>query len=199
MIAVDRRFQWQDEAAIKAFVAQRSFAHIFAMTAAGPMVAHAPVVLTAGGHLRVHLARANRLCRYLDGLPVVATIAGPDGYVSPDWYASPDQVPTWNYQAVDADGVARLLDRAALIEQVDDLSAVHEARLAPKPAWTRAKMPPGRFEAMLPAIAAYEIEVVRWRGTAKLSQNKRAEDRAAVAAAFEGAGQRDLAALMVEP
>lgn len=184
---------------MRAFVAARGFAHIFAMTAEGPMVAHAPVVVTEGGALRFHLARSNRICRYLDGLPALASVAGPDAYVSPDWYVAEDQVPTWNYVAVEAEGVAHMLDQPALVEQLDTLSATHEAALAPKPAWTRAKMSAGRFEAMLPAIICFEIRVLRWRGTRKFSQNKPAGDRASLATALDASGRRDMAALVRAP
>ena len=68
---------------------------------------------------------------------------GPDAYISPDWYGTPDQVPTWNYLAVEAEGPLRRLDEDELTQLLDDLSAEHEARLAPKPAWTRAKMSAG--------------------------------------------------------
>ena len=64
---------------------------------------------------------------------------------------------------------------------LDDLSADHEARLAPKPPWTRAKMTPGRFEAMLKAIVGFEMTVEALRGTNKLGQHKQAADRAAAA------------------
>ncbi len=131
-------FRLGDEAAMRAFAAERSFAHIFASTGEGPMVAHAPVILTETGALRFHLARGNRMARHLDGAAVIASIAGPDAYISPDWYGTEDQVPTWNYLAVEAEGTARLLDEAALAAQVDALSAMQEARL-PKTPWTRAR------------------------------------------------------------
>ena len=192
----DPRFRWDDEAALRAFVAARGFAHVFAMTAEGPMVAHAPVVVTEAGALRFHLARSNRICRYLDGLPAIASVAGADAYVSPDWYGSEDQVPTWNYVAVEAEGVARMCDRPVLIDQLDHLSAVHEAALAPKPAWTRDKLSPARFEAMLGALACFEIAVLRWRGTRKFSQNKSAAERDGVARALDAADRADMAALV---
>jgi transcriptional regulator len=79
--------------------------------------------------------------------------------VSPDWYGTPDQVPTWN-----------------------SLSAAHEARLAPKPAWTRAKMSAGRFEGLLKAITGYELAIEALRGTRKLGQHKTETEQAGAAA-----------------
>ena len=88
------------------------------------------------------------------------------------------------------------VDRAALVAQIDQLSVQHEAQLAPKPGWTRAKMDPARFEAMLGAIQGFEMTISAWRGTAKLGQNKPKGARAAVADAFEARGQRAMALLM---
>jgi len=136
-------FAWTDNPAMLAFVAQRAFAHIFAVTADGPMLAHAPVTVTEAGTLQFHLARHNRLCAGLDGATAIISVAGPDAYVSPDWYGRPDQVPTWIYTAVEAEGRVRRLTAEALVDQLDALSAAQEAHLAPKPAWTRHKMSQG--------------------------------------------------------
>ena len=65
-----------------------------------------------------------------------------DAYVSPDWYESADQVPTWNYVTVEAEGPIVALDEAGLVTLLDDLSAQEEARLAPKPPWTRRRCRP---------------------------------------------------------
>jgi transcriptional regulator len=122
-------------------------------------------------------------------------VLGPDAYISPDWYGQEDQVPTWNYLAVEAEGPLRRLDEPELVALLDDLSAAHEARLAPKPAWTRAKMTPGRFEGMLKAIVGYELAIEALRGTRKLGQNK---DDATLRAAAAGLAPFNpaLAALM---
>lgn len=182
----DAAFAMSGEAC-RAFVASRGFAHVFVHGAGGAAVIHAPVLLTGEGVLTFHVARRNRAFTLISGARAIASIAGPDGYVSPDWYASADQVPTWNYVAVEAEGSVIALDRTALVAQVDALSHAHEARLAPKPAWTRAKMDARRFDAMVDAIAGFAIHVEAWRGTAKLSQNKRAADMAGVVDALREA------------
>ena len=191
-----RAFAWTDRDAMLAFVADVAFSHIFAATTDGPMVAHAPVTVTVDGNLRFHLSRSNRLAKLLDGATAIASIGGPGAYVSPDWYAADDQVPTWNYVAVEAEGPVRALGPAELVEQLDALSAAQEATLLPKLPWTRAKMSPGRFDAMLPAITAFELRIADLRGTTKLSQNKSAADIAGVIAGLEGAGKAHPALLV---
>lgn len=151
------------------------FAHLFAATPVGPMVAHAPLT-RHGDELWFHLARGNRLFAHLDGVTVLASVAGPDGYVTPNWYAKPgNQVPTWNYTVVEVEGVAHALPEVALIEQLDALADRNEPR--PNP-WTRAKTDPAAVAAMLRAIGGFRIEVTALRGTDKLGQNKAAADRA---------------------
>lgn len=187
----DRAFAWTDEAALRAFVVRRGLAHVFAATAAGPMVVHVPLTADAGG-VRFHVARRNRAADHLDGAPALASIVAADAYVSPGWYASADQVPTWNYRAVEIEGTLRRRDEAALVEQLDAVSAIHEAAF-PCP-WTREKMTPGRFAAMLPALFCFELADPVWRGTAKASQNKPARDRHGVVAGLLAAGRADAAA-----
>jgi transcriptional regulator len=172
-------FAWQDRAAMLAFLAETAFCTI---CADGPVVAHAPVVVAGPDRIRFHLSRRNSAADLPDGKRAILSCLGPDAYISPDWYGTADQVPTWNYVAVEAEGPLRRLDEAGLADLLDALSAAHEARLAPKPAWTRAKMTPGRFEAMLKAVVGYELQVETLRGTRKLGQTKPPEERRAAAA-----------------
>ena len=170
---------------MRAFVEQVSFATI---CVDGPAVVHTPVILAGPDRLRFHVACANAAAARLEGARAIASVLGPDAYISPDWYGLQDQVPTWNYVAVEAEGPLRRLDEDELAALLDDLSAVQEARLAPKPAWTRAKMTAGRFEGMLKAITGFELSIEALRGTRKLGQNKAPEARARVADALGAAG-----------
>lgn len=191
-------FRWSEEAELRAFVASRGFATLCVATADGPIVAHAPLIVTDAGTLQFHIARTNRIVPHLDGATAIASVLDADFYVSPDWYASEDQVPTWNYLAVEIEGPVRALDREALIGQVDALSRAFEERLAPKPVWTRAKMTPGHFEAMLNGIRGFELVPAEWRGTRKMGQNKKPGERAALADVLTARGLAREAA-MVRP
>lgn len=125
-----RAFAWSDQAAMACFVAARGFAHLFVAGADGPIVAHVPVTVTDSDTLRFHLARANRIVPHLAGATALASVTGDDHYVSPDWYGSADQVPTWNYRAVEIVGAVARLDDDALVAQVDALSDRFEADAA---------------------------------------------------------------------
>jgi len=174
----NRAFAWEDREAMLAFVADIAFSTI---CVDGPFVVHAPVIVAAPDRIRFHIARGNRAAAALDGRRAIISCLGPDAYVSPDYYGTPDQVPTWNYLGVEAEGPLRRMDEGELVALLDALGADHESRLAPKPSWSRAKMTPGRFEAMLKAIVGYELTIEELRGTRKLGQHKKEAERIAAA------------------
>lgn len=174
----NRAFAWESREAMLAMVSEVAFCTIFVD---GPFVVHAPVLVAPPDRIRFHVAKGNRAAPALDGARALLSCLGPDAYISPDWYGTPDQVGTWNYRAVEAEGPLRRLDEAELTDLLDALSADHEARLTPKPPWTRAKMSPGRFEAMK-AIVGFEMSVEALRGTDKRGQHKRPAEREGAAA-----------------
>ncbi len=197
----DPRFAWEDREAMLGFLADVAFCTI---CVEGPAVVHAPVVVAPPDRLSFHISRANRVAKALEGArdasaPALALVSclGPDAYISPDWYGTPDQVPTWNYVAVEAEGPLRRLERDELVGLLDDLGAAHEARLAPKPPWTRAKMNVTRFDGLLKAVVGFEMQIEALRGTRKLGQHKQADERAGAAAGL-APFNADLAGLMAE-
>src|SRR6478752_7807478 len=181
-------FKVEDEALLLAHLAAHPFVALAAAPDGRPRVAHAPVVarrLAGGLALDFHLSRGNALAPFLAaGFRAVVVSLASEAYISPDWYESADQVPTWNYVTVEAEGPVVAMDDASLVALLDDLSAQEEARLAPKPPWTRHKMSPGRFETMTRAIIGARLTVERLEGVTKLSQNKSDADQAGVAAAL---------------
>jgi transcriptional regulator len=176
-----------------AFVAAHGFAHIFGQTPDGPRVAHAPVLVTPHGTLMFHLARGNALAQHLDGLTALISVGGPGHYVSPNWYVAPtNNVPTWNYQAVEIEGPVRALDMDALEALLNLSSATFEPRVGED--WTMAKMERPRAEAMMRAIIGYELTPTTIRTTLKASQNRSDADAAGVVAALERLGEHQGAA-----
>lgn len=192
----NRAFQSDDREALLAEAAELGLARLFLTTPEGPRVAHAPV-LREGDRLRFHLVRGNALCGAIEGARVLALFEGPHGYISANWYGDPaGAVPTWNYVAIECEGPVRTLDRAALIDLLDGLSARFEPSVGED--WTRTKMEPARFDAMLNTITAFELTVETVRATHKLGQNKSADDRARVVAALAASGGTLLADRMAK-
>lgn len=186
-------FRWEDREAMRALVAELGFGALFCGTPDGPRVAHVPVVWLDETTLGLHLARGNGIVRHLDGAIALFVAQGPDGYVSPDWYGlGDDQVPTWNYVAVELEGTMRRMEHDALVAQIDQLVAQQEERLDKAP-WTRAKMDPTLFDKMTDAIVGFRLEVAGWRGTLKLGQNKTETARLSAADGVEASGRRGIA------
>lgn len=190
-------FRVEEEAALLAQLAAQPFMTVAAAPDGRPRVAHAPAIvrrLADGLAIDFHLSRRNALTPFLEGgFRAVLVSLGPEAYVSPDWYETPDQVPTWNYVAVEVEGPVAALDEAGLVAQLDDLSAQQEAPLRPKPPWTRGKMSPGVFDRTIRGIVGARLTVERIEGTWKLSQNRKAPDQAGVIAAL---GDHPVARLM---
>ncbi len=189
-------FRWEDRESLRAFANEIGFGMVFSGTPDGPRVAHVPFVFLDEDRIGFHLARGNGLSKHLDSAQAVFVVNGPEAYISPDWYGLDDQVPTWNYLALELEGHITKLDHDGLVAQVDALSAAQEARLLPKPVWTRDKMADGIFDKMLSAIIGFELRITAWRGTAKLGQNKPAEARSRVAEALDAQGRKAVAHLM---
>ena len=189
------QFRHDDRALLETLIEEICFGMVFAATPDGPRVAHTPLVSTGDGALQFHIARGNGLAKHLDGATVLAVINGPDGYVSPRWYADQGQVPTWNYVSLELEGRVRRMDSDGLLGHLEALSAREEARLAGEP-WTMDKSPPDYIRRLMAGIIGFELEILGWRETLKLSQNKPAEERERVAAGLEASGSAAIAALM---
>ena len=190
-------FRWEDRPAIRELVRDIGFGTLFVATPDGPRVAHVPVVWLDDDTLGLHVSRGNGIARHLDGATGLFSLLGPDAYVSPDWYGiGSDEVPTWNYIAVELEGRATRTDDDGLLAILDATGHEQERRLAPKPEWKRDKVDPAKIAKMLGAITGYRLEIQAWRGTLKLGQNKPDAARLAAADALEAQGRRAMAALM---
>lgn len=192
----NRKFHIQDREAMAALVRELGFGILFVSTSEGPRAVHVPVLLD-GDRLRFHVSRGNAVhSTLIEGARVLFVASGSHAYISPEYYGLEDRVPTWNYVAVELEGEVQALDPDALTRLLDDMSAGQEDRLAPKPAWTRARMSEGRFEGLLKSITGFEMKVADWRGTAKVDQDKPQEVRDRIADALLERGEEAMAAAM---
>ena len=188
-------FRSDDRALLETLLDEIGFGIVFMTTPDGPRVAHTPLLRAGDDRLRFHISRGNALAKHLAGTEALVVVNGPDGYVSPRWYADPNQVPTWNYVALELEGPLRRLDVDETTALLDALSARHEGRLEGPP-WTRDKLDPAKFRQLLAGIVGFELEVRAWRPTLKLSQNKPEKERQRVAAEMEASGAAAIAHLM---
>ncbi|MDO4906009.1 MAG: FMN-binding negative transcriptional regulator [Lautropia sp.] len=133
------------------------------------------------GTLMAHVARGNPVWKQLaDGLPSVVMFRGVDAYITPAWYASHTThgkaVPTWNYEAVNAHGVAHTVhDRDWLLMMLRRMTEVREA-VNPKP-WRMEDAPADYIDKLLRAIVGIEIPIERLEAKRKASQGEDMADR----------------------
>ncbi len=188
-------FRSEDRALMEALIDEIGFGMVFLGTPDGPRVAHTPLLQAEGGGIRFHLARGNGLTKWLGGATALITVNGPDAYVSPRWYADRATVPTWDYVALELEGRVRRMDTDGLEALLYALVERHEGRLGGAQ-WSARETPPDLWRKLLGGIVGFEMEVLAWRPTFKLSQNKSPEEREGIAAGLDAAGSPALAQLM---
>lgn len=199
-------FAMTDRAEMTRLIADHPFAILVSTDGNRPAATHLPLLWQAEpapwGTLIGHVATANPHWRAFtgDGAPVLAIFNGPHGYISPRWYASRREsgrvVPTWNYVAVHASGVARAFaEPERLRAAVTALIAAMEP--GPGDRWRLEEAPEDYVESMLDGITGIAITLSAMAGKAKLSQNRTAEDRrGAIAGVRRDAGNPALAEAM---
>ena len=187
---IPSHFRESDERVLADFIDAYSFGTLVSIAQGVPFASHLPFLHDREGcTLHAHVARANPQWQHFATHPdVLVMFQGPHGYVSPTWYAEPG-VPTWNYTAVHVYGRARVLDDgAATARHVEKLAARFERGSASP--WV-----PDYDPRRLAGIVGIEIAVMEIQGKFKLSQNRSAEDRAAVVARLEARGGDESTAL----
>ena len=166
---------------------------------------HLPFLFDASqgplGTLTAHIARANPLSQAPNGSEVLVVFRGAHGYITPSSYPSKHethrQVPTWNYEVVQAHGKLTLRDDPKFVRGVvGKLTKLHEATESSP--WKMSDAPADYLEAMVQAVVGIEITLTRLEGKAKLSQNKDLADRLGAIAALQNKGQHDLEQAMLQ-
>jgi transcriptional regulator len=145
--------------------------------------------------LDMHMAKNNPQWQEFFDDEVMVVFSGPHAYVSPRWYEEQERVPTWNYAAVHAYGVPKLIeDRKLKHRNQRRLVELLDPQWLPKfDALSEAYV-----SKMLDGIVNFEIEVTRIDTRWKLSQNRSRREMELIAAALEksaDSAERALAAL----
>jgi transcriptional regulator len=199
-------FRDDDLASLHATMRAARLANLVTATAAGLIATPLPLLIDAEegaqGVLYGHIARANPQWKTVPAGDAMAIFMGADGYVTPSWYAAKQDtgkvVPTWNYVAVHAYGPIEFFeDPDRLLDVVTRLTNLYErSRSVP---WAVTDAPEDFIRTMLRGIVGLRMPITRLDGKRKLSQNRSAEDRVAVAAglaASEHPADRALAPLV---
>ena len=186
---IPAHFEAADVAWCHALIRREPFALLIGVDHAGaPFATHLPVLLDESpaprGTLLAHVARPNPQWQlFAPDRPVLVVFPGAHAYVSPSWYGTHPSVPTWNYVAVHAYGVPRVIEDAGRVRALLDrlVRTFEDGRPTP---WRMDSLSDSYVEGMMRGIVAFEIPIDRLEGKAKLSQNRPAADQARVRAAL---------------
>jgi transcriptional regulator len=188
----------EDRAELLGFMRANSF--VLLVTGAGGTLhgSHLPAMVHARNDkivLDMHMARNNPQWQEFFDDEVMVVFSGPHAYVSPRWYEEQERVPTWNYAAVHAYGVPKIIDDKRVKHQNQrSLVAALDPQWLPKFDALRREY----VERMLEGIVNFEIAVTRLETRWKLSQNRSRREQELIAAQLEkssDSGERALAAL----
>lgn len=188
-------FRSEDRALFEALIDEIGFGMVFHTTPDGPRVAHVPLLSTGDGAVQFHLARGNALTRHLDGAAALVTVNGPDAYISPRWYDERDTVPTWDYVALEMEGRVQRMDDEGLEALLHAVIRKFEGRLEGE-GWSADESSEATWSRLFKGIVGFEMEVLAWRPTLKLSQKRTPAERERIATGLETSGSPALARLM---
>ena len=204
---IPKHFNASDVAWCHDLIRGEPFAVLVGVDQSGaPFATHLPVLLDPEpapfGTLIAHVARQNPQWQlFTPDRPVLVVFAGAHAYISPSWYGHHPSVPTWNYVAVHAYGIPRVVEDPVRVQALLDrlVRTFEDSRPTP---WRVDGLPEKYLDGMIRGIVAFEIPIDRLEGKAKLSQNRPADDQArvrAVLAAEDDPLARAVAQLMPEP
>ena len=188
----------EDRAELVEFMRANNFPILVTGTGGKLMASHLPVLVSQRENrivLDMHMARNNPQWKEFFDEEALVVFHGPHAYVSPRWYEDKERVPTWNYAAVHAYGLPKIISeekakresQRRLVEFMD-------------PQWLPAfdGLSPKYVGMMLDGIVNFEIEVTRLETRWKLSQNRSRREMELIAAQLDKSGdsmERALAAL----
>ncbi len=185
---IPKHFREDDLKTLHDLMRAYSFATLITQQEGVPFATHLPFILDTQqgpyGTLLAHMARANPQWRdFSSQREALVIFQGPHAYVSPSWYEVELSVPTWNYAAVHAYGIPRLVeDQAEVYELLKILIETHESQF--ENPWL-FQLPDDYLQKMMRGIVAFEIEITRLEGKFKLSQNRTESERENVIASLQ--------------
>jgi transcriptional regulator len=163
----------ENQEEIRHFIHQNGFALLINQVNGKPWATHIPLVLETnsdGKELLVgHLSIENPQVKSLNnGEEVLAVFSGPHAYISSSWYDH-ENVPTWNYIAVHAYGIIRILNYEETVASLKNLVDKYEAK-SENP--VRIEDLSEKTMRQARGIIAFEMEITSIQATKKLSQNR---------------------------
>lgn len=200
-------FRQDDPAALLDLIQRFPLATVIRHGAEGLSADHIPVLHESSseglGKLVGHVARSNPLWQAPPQQELLLVFQGPSTYISPNWYASKAEggkvVPTWNYAVVHAHcTLTAIQEPREVLDIIGRLTAHHEASQAHP--WRVADAPAEFTDRLLEHIVGIRLQIHRWQGKWKVSQNQPTLNQLSVVKGLLDAGsevQRHMAELVV--
>ena len=180
------------------FMRANSFPILVTGTGGVLHASHLPVLIFERENqivIDMHMAKNNPQWKEFLDDEVLIVFSGAHAYVSPRWYEEEERVPTWNYAAVHAYGVPKIIpDKKAKLASQRRLVESLDPQWLPNFDGLRQEY----VEMMLDGIVNFTIPVSRLETRWKLSQNRSRREQELIAAALDKSAdstERALAAL----
>jgi transcriptional regulator len=180
-------FQEDKPAALVGLIEQFPLATVVYHGADGLTADHIPLMYEASpdglGKLVGHVAKSNPLWQVEPEQELLVVFQGPSTYISPNWYASKPEagkvVPTWNYAVVHA--YCTLSATHEPVQVLGIITALTDKNEASQPHPWRVTDAPAEFtEKLLGDIVGISLQIKRWQGKWKVSQNQPEQNRQSV-------------------
>ena len=167
-------FRKENSKQIFEFIKETSFATIISAIDGIPMASHIPIELSSENGKEIltgHFSKANHQARALkSNQNVLVVFLGADHYVSSGWY-SHENVPTWNYVAVQVRGSIELIDeRDKLLELLGKQIEKYEDSI--KGDFKMSSLSEDFLTKELRGIIGFKILISSLEAAYKLSQNR---------------------------
>ena len=187
--------QNENRADILAFMRANNFPALVTGLGGTLHASHLPVMVHEEGErlvIDMHMARSNPQWNEFFDEDALVIFTGPHAYISPRWYEETERVPTWNYAAVHAYGIPRVV-----ASREEKLASQRRLVAAMDPQWLPKfdALRPEYVKSMLEGIVNFEIAVTRLETRWKLSQNRGRREMELIAEALEKSGDAAMAAL----
>lgn len=178
---IPKDFANHDQASIKAFIQQHSFATLISADENKcPVATHLPFIIDVSSDdwiFYTHISKQNPHKKLFENNNHLVVFQAPHAYISPSFYTSTQNVPTWNYVAVHCYGKIKQLHnnqhKWLLEKSIDHFEKEYKIQ------WNN--LDENYKKNLMNGIIAIAFEVDKVQAKEKLSQNKTTEERLRIA------------------